>query len=96
MNPTQKITQAYLVPCILDIQLWSLSRYLSSAGMFATSPLRSRVSVMALNALESGSSGSPPKTLAAAVGRWELFEWVRHAPVSSCGSDETFCAALNL
>ncbi len=30
----------------------------------------------------------PSKRLAAAVGRWELFGWVRHAPVSSGGSDD--------
>ena len=30
----------------------------------------------------------PPKRLVAAVGRWKLFGWVRHAPVSSCGPDD--------
>ena len=36
----------------------------------------------------------PPKRLTAAVGRWELFGWVRHVPVSSCGSDDEFWADL--
>jgi hypothetical protein len=36
----------------------------------------------------SGSMSRPPKRLVAAVGRWELFGWVCHVPVSSCGSDD--------
>ena len=36
----------------------------------------------------SGSMSRPAKRQAAAVGRWELFGWVRHVPVSSCGSDD--------
>jgi len=42
----------------------------------------------------SGSMSRPPKTLAAAVGRWELFGRVRIRLRSHCGSDTKFWPLL--